>query len=67
MFQCNDRMYENFLLQGVSICEPNDSLIAIAKKEMFIPEKKIVLLDEMTEEESVMFQSLGAYKGGRIL
>ncbi|WP_434309858.1 hypothetical protein [Hominifimenecus sp. rT4P-3] len=67
MFQCNNHMYENLFQQGVSICEPKDSLIAIAKKELFLPEKKIVLLDEMTEEETVMFKSLGAYKGGRNL
>lgn len=42
----------NDALRGISVQENEDSLLVVAKKEIIVPEKRIVLLDQVTEEEA---------------
>lgn len=52
---------KNFIIQ-----ELENSDILLAKQEFIVPEKKIILLDEINEEEKTMLKKLG-YKGGIIV
>lgn len=51
-------------LKGLVIEQQPDSLIVTAKKEIYVPEKKVVLLDEMSEQKARFFE--GVNKGGLI-
>lgn len=57
---------EKEFAKNMTIKESETSPILIAKSEPIIPEKKIVLLSNMTEEEVKFVKTLG-YKGGIIV
>ena len=66
MFVITDLKYEDFL-KGMTISRRENSLIEIAHKEIIVPEKKIVLLDEINEDEMKILKKIGCYKGGLVL
>lgn len=58
---------EKKLFDGYSITNSNDSIIAVAKREIIVPkiilpEKKIIILDEASENEKAIINSIT--KGG---
>lgn len=57
----------NVDLKGLVIEESPNSLIVTAKKKIYMPEKKIILMDQMTERESELFMSVSKNKGGLIV
>lgn len=57
----------NFNLKGLVIEESPNSLIVTAKKQIYVPEKKIILMDQMTERESELFIGVSKNKGGLIV
>lgn len=57
----------NFDLKGLVIEESPRSLIVTAKKKIYVPEKKIILMDRMTEHESELFMGVSKNKGGLIV
>lgn len=59
-------MKENEFIKNVKIQETDNSIILFAKREIIVPEKKIVLLDEINEEEKKILMEHG-YKGGIIV
>ena len=59
-------MKENEFMKNVKIQEMDNSIILLAKQEIIVPEKKIVLLDEINDEENQILKKLG-YKGGIIV
>ena len=56
----------NMELKDLVIEESPNSLIVTAKKKIYVPEKKIILMNQMTEQESDFFMSADKYKGGFI-
>ena len=66
MFVINDLKHEDFL-KGMTITRKENSLIEIAHKEIIIPEKKIVPLDDINEDEMKILKKIGCYKGGIIV
>lgn len=59
-------MNENEIMKGWTIEGTNDSAILVAKKEIYMPEKKIILLDEANENEIALVSNI-TNKGGIIL
>lgn len=57
----------NIYLKGLVIEESTNSLIVTAKKKIYVPEKKIILMDQMTEHESALFMGVHKNKGGLIV
>lgn len=57
---------EKEITKNVTIMESDNSSILIAKRELVVPEKRIILLDEVTTDEMKFMNTLG-YKGGIIL
>ena len=57
----------NVDLNGLVIEESPNSLIVTAKKKIYVPEKKIILLDQVTEQESRFFMGASKNKGGIIV
>lgn len=57
---------EKEFTKSITIKESEHSPILIAKSELVVPERKIVLLNDMTEEEIKFAKTLG-YKGGIIV
>ena len=57
---------EKEFTKSITIKESEHSPILITKNELIIPERKIVLLNDMTEEEIKFAKTLG-YKGGIIV
>lgn len=57
--------FEKKVLESMIIHECENSPIIIAKREIYVPEKKIILLDEVKDDPDVvkMFKA----KGGLIL
>lgn len=55
----------NVNLRGLVIEESPNSLIVTAKKKIYVPEKKIMLIDQMTEHESNLF--MGVTKRGGLI
>lgn len=53
--------------KGLVIEESPNSLIVTAKKKIYVPEKKIILMDQMTERESELFMGVSKNKGGLIV
>lgn len=53
--------------KGLVIEESPTSLIVTAKKKIYVPEKKIILMDQMTEHESALFVGVSKSKGGLIV
>lgn len=54
-------------LKGLVIEESHNSLIVTAKKKIYVPEKKIILMDQMTEQESQFLMGMKKIKGGLIV
>ena len=59
-------MNENEIMKGWTIVGTNDSAILVAKKEIYMPEKKIILLDEANENEIALVSNI-TNRGGIIL
>ena len=57
----------NVNLRGLVIEESPNSLIVTAKKKIYVPEKKIILMDQITERESELFMGVSKNKGGLIV
>lgn len=57
----------NVNLKGLVIEESPNSLIVTAKKKIYVPEKKIILMDQMTERESQFLMGVSKIKGGLIV
>lgn len=57
----------NMKLKGLVIEESPKSLIVTAKKKIYVPEKKIILMDQMTEQESQLLMGVNKIKGGLIV
>lgn len=57
---------EKDFIKSFIIQELENSDILLEKQEFIVPEKKIILLDEINEEEKTMLKKLG-YKGGIIV
>ena len=57
----------NFDLKGLVVEESPNSLIVTAKKKIYVPEKKIILMDQMPEHESELFMGVCKNKGGLIV
>ena len=57
----------NIDLKGLVIEESPNSLIVTAKKKIYVREKKIILMDQMTERESELFMGVSKNKGGLIV
>ena len=57
----------NVDLKGLVIEESPNSLIVTAKKKIYMPEKKIILMYHMTEHESELFMGVSKNKGGLIV
>ena len=54
-------------LKDLVIEESPNSLIVTAKKKIYLPEKKIILMDQMTEQESRFLMGMSKNKGGLIV
>lgn len=59
-------MNEKDFLKNSKIQEVDNSKILIAKKEVIVPEKRVIFLDEINNEEKQILKKLG-YKGGIIV
>lgn len=57
----------NIDLKGLVIEKSPNSLIITAKKKNYVPEKKVILMDQMTEHESELFMDVTKIKGGLIV
>lgn len=57
----------NFDLKGLVVEESHNSMIVTAKEKIYVPEKKIILMDQMTERESELFMGVCKNKGGLIV
>ena len=57
----------NVNLKGLVIEESPNSLIVTAKKKIYVPEKKIILMDQMTEQESQFLMGVNKIKRGLIV
>ena len=54
-------------LKGLVIEESSNSLIVTAKKKNYAPEKKVILLDQVTEQEFRFLMGVRKSKGGLIV
>ena len=63
MFVINDLKNTEFM-EGMTITRKENSLIEVAHKEIIVPEKKIVMMDDINEEEKKILKKIGCYKGG---
>lgn len=57
----------NVNLKGLVIEESTNSLIVTATTKIYVPEKKIILMDQMTEQESQLLLDVNKNKGGLIV
>ena len=57
----------NMELKDLVIEESPNSLIVTAKKKIYVPEKKIILMDQMSEQESRVLAGVSKNKGGLIV
>ena len=57
----------NVNLKGLIVEESPESLLITARKEIYVPEKKIVLMDQISEQESQFLKSIIKNKGGLIV
>lgn len=57
----------NVELKGMVIEESPNYLIVTAKKKIYMPEKKIILMNRMTERESELFMGVSKNMGGLIV
>lgn len=54
----------NVDLKGLVVEESPNSLIVTAKKKIYVPEKRIILMDQMTEQETQFAINTVKKKGG---
>ena len=57
----------NMELKDLGIEDSPNSLIVTAKKKIYVPEKKIILMDQMSEQESRFLTGVSKNKGGLIV
>lgn len=57
----------NMELKDLAIEESPNFLIVTAKKKIYVPEKKIILMDQMSEQESRFLTGVSKNKGGLIV
>lgn len=57
----------NVDLKGLAIEESSDSLIVTAKKKVYVPEKKIILMNQATEQETRFLMGVNKNQGGLIV
>lgn len=57
----------NMDLKDLVVEESPSSLIVTAKKKIYFPEKKIILMAQMTEQESRFLMGVSKNKGGLIV
>lgn len=57
----------NVDLKGLVIEESPNSLIITAKKKIYVTEKEIILMDQVTEQESRFLTGVSKNKGGLIV
>lgn len=57
----------NVDLKDLVIEESPNSLIVTAKEKIYVPEKKIILMDQVTKQESRFLISVSKNKGGLIV
>lgn len=57
----------NMELKDLVIEESPNYLIVTAKKKIYVPEKKIILMDQMSEQESRFLAGVSKNKGGLIV
>lgn len=57
----------NMNLKGLVLEESPNSMIVTAKKKIYVPEKKIILMDQMTEKKSRFLMGVNMNKGGLIV
>jgi len=57
----------NMDLKNLVIEESPNSLIVTAKKKTYVPEKNIILMDQMTKQESRFLMGASKNKGGLIV
>ena len=57
----------NMELKDLVIEESPNFLIVTAKKKIYVPEKKIILMDQMSEQESRFLAGVSKNKGGLIV
>lgn len=61
------RCIGNGALKGLVMEESPNSLLIAARKKIYVPEKKIVLMDQITEQEALFIKSAAKHKGGLIV
>lgn len=54
-------------MKNLVIEEPPNSLIVTANKKIYVPEKKIILMDQVTEQKSRFLMAVSKNKGGLIV
>lgn len=54
----------NVALKGLVMEESPNSLLIAARKKIYVPEKRIVLMDQITEQEALFIKNAAKHKGG---
>ena len=57
----------NGALKGLVMEESPNSLLIAARKKIYVPEKRIVLMDQITEQEALFIKNAAKHKGGLIV
>lgn len=57
----------NVDLKGLVFEKSPNSLIVTTKKKIYVSEKKIILMDQMTERKSELFMGVSKNRGGLIV
>ena len=57
----------NVALKGLVMEESPNSLLIAARKKIYVPEKRIVLMDQITEQEALFIKNAATHKGGLIV
>lgn len=57
----------NVNLKGLIVEKSPNSLLITARREFYVPEKRIILMDQISEQESQLSKSITKSKGGLIV
>lgn len=57
----------NVNLKGLIVEKSPNSPLITTRREMYVPEKKIILMDQISEQESQFIKSITKSKGGLIV
>ena len=57
----------NVDLKGFAVERSSDSPLVMVKKKILVPERKIILMDQLTEQESQLLLGVNKNKGGWIV